>query len=159
MGAAYPPSPVLRFVLRTLLRLLVHLPVAIVGTVLTWPVYRLVGEIVKRATRDPDQVATLKVFGALILFPLTWTLEGWLVSRYLGSCWLGTALTLAAPLAAYSALLFNDQRTVFWREARAYLLLRTRRRLAAELKARREEVLREVESLERLYALEEEKNR
>ncbi len=145
VGAAYPPSPVLRFVFKSLLRLLVHLPVAVVGTVLTWPVYRLVGEIVKRATQSSDQVATYKVFGALILFPLTWMLEGWLVSHYLGSCWLGAAVTLLAPFAAYGALLFHDQRAVFWREARAYLLLRTRRRLAAELKTRREEVLRQVE--------------
>jgi glycerol-3-phosphate O-acyltransferase / dihydroxyacetone phosphate acyltransferase len=154
VGAAYPPSPVLRFVLKSLLRLLVHLPVAIVGTVLTWPVYRLVGEIVKRATRDPDQIATYKVFGALILFPLTWLLEGWLVARVLweqpASCWLGAAVTLCAPFAAYGALLFHDQRAVFWREARAYLLLRTRR-LAAELKTRRQEVLRQVEDLESLY--------
>lgn len=151
VGAAYPSSPVLRFVLRSLLRLLVHLPVAVVGTVLTWPVYRLVGEIVKRAIRSSDQIATYKVFGALILFPLTWILEGWLVSHYLESCWLGAAVTLLAPFAAYSALLFHDQRTVFWREARAYLLLRTRRRLTAELKTRREEVLRQVGDLERLY--------
>jgi 1-acyl-sn-glycerol-3-phosphate acyltransferase len=151
VGAAYPPSPVLRFVLRALLRLLLHLPIAIVGTLLTWPVYRLVGEIVKRATRDPDQIATLKVFGALILFPLAWILEGWLVSRYLGGCWLGAAVTLTAPFTAYGALLFHDQRAVFWKEARAYLLLRTRRRLAAELKARREEVLRQVEELQDLY--------
>jgi glycerol-3-phosphate O-acyltransferase/dihydroxyacetone phosphate acyltransferase len=159
VGAAYPPSPVLRFVLRSLLRLLIHLPVAIVGTVLTWPVYRLVGEIVKRATQSSDQVATYKVFGALILFPLTWILEGWLVARYLQSCWLGAAVTLLAPFAAYGALLFHDQRAVFWREARAYLLLRTRRRLKAELKARREEVWRQVEFLERLYASEEQKSR
>ena len=159
VGAAYPPSPVLRFVLRSLLRLLVHLPVAIVGTVLTWPIYRLVGEIVKRAIRSSDQVATYKVFGALILFPLAWILEGWLVSRYLKSCWLGTAVTLLAPFAAYGALLFHDQRAIFWRETRAYLLLRTRWRLTAALKARREEVLRQVELLERLYALEEQKNR
>lgn len=151
VGAAYPPSPVLRFVLQSLLRLLVHLPVAIVGTVLTWPVYRLVGEIVKRATRDPDQIATYKVFGALILFPLTWILEGWLVAHYVESCWLGAAVTLLAPFAAYGALLFHDRRAIFWREARAYLLLRTRRRLAAELKERREEVLRQVEELEDLY--------
>jgi glycerol-3-phosphate O-acyltransferase / dihydroxyacetone phosphate acyltransferase len=151
VAAAYPPSPVLRFVVRSLFRLLIHLPIAIVGTLLTWPVYRLVGAIVRRATRDPDQAATLKVFGALILFPLAWIAEGWLVGHYLGG-WIGVAVALAAPFAAYGALLFHDQRVVFLREARAYLLLRTRRKLAAELKARREAVLREVEELERLYA-------
>jgi len=153
VAAAYPPSPVLRFAARSLFRLLIHLPVAVVGTILTWPVYRLVGAIVRRATRDPDQVATLKVFGALILYPLAWIAEGWALSHYLGA-WIGLAVTLAAPFMAYGALLFHDQRLVFWREARAYLLLRTRRRLAAELKARREAVLWEVEELEGLYVAE-----
>ena len=82
---------------------------------------------------------------------LTWIAEGWLVAHYLGGCWLGAAVTLTAPFTAYGALLFHDQRAVFWKEARAYLLLRTRRRLAAELKTRREEVLRQVKELETLY--------
>jgi hypothetical protein len=139
---------VFRFVGRALLRLLVHLPVAILGTILTWPVYSIVGPIVRRVTRQPDQTATFRVFGALILFPIAWSLEGWLVTRYVGGCWLGAAVTLSAPFTAYGALLFHDQRAVFWAESRAFLLLRTQRRLAAELKARREEVLRQVEELE-----------
>ena len=151
VAAAYPPSPVLRFVGRTLLRLLLHLPVAVVGTVLSYPVYRIVGPLVRRLTRNPDQVATYKVLGALFLFPLAWIAEGWLAGRYFGG-WIGAAVALSAPFTAYGALLFHDRRAVFWHEARAYLLLRTRRRLAAELKARREEVLRQVEELEALYS-------
>ena len=146
VAAAYPPSPVLRFVVQTLLRLLLHLPIAAVGTLLSYPVYRIVGPLVRRLTRDPDQVATLKVIGALILFPLAWIAEGWLVGHYFGA-WIGAVVTLAAPFTGYGALLFHDRRTIFWREARAYLILRTRKRLAAELKARREAVLRQVEEL------------
>jgi glycerol-3-phosphate O-acyltransferase / dihydroxyacetone phosphate acyltransferase len=150
VGAAYPPSPVARFVRRTLLRLLVHLPVAAVGTALNYPTYRLIGSIVKRATRDPDQTATYKVFGALLLFPLTWLAERWLAGHYLGG-WIGLAVALLAGPAGYLALLFHDRRAIFWHEARAYLLLRTRRRLAAELKERREKVLTQVEELAALY--------
>jgi hypothetical protein len=152
VGAAYPPSPVARFVGRSLLRLLVHLPVAAVGTVLNYPTYRLIGEIVKRATRDQDQTATFKVFGALLLFPITWIAEGWLAGHYLGlGGRIGTAVALLAGPTGYIALLFHDRRAIFWHEARAYLLLRTRRRLAAELRTRREAVLRQVEELAALY--------
>ena len=151
VGAAYRLSPVTRFVVRSLLRMLIHLPLAIVGTILTWPVYRLVGAIVKRATRNADQVATLKVLGAILLFPLTWIAEGFLLGHYLGP-WIGALLALTAPFTAYIALLFHDQRTVFWKESRAYLLLRTRRRLAAELKEKRETVLHQVEDLAQLAA-------
>ncbi|MFY9826971.1 MAG: 1-acyl-sn-glycerol-3-phosphate acyltransferase [Thermoanaerobaculia bacterium] len=154
VGAAYRLSPAVRFVARSLVRMLLHLPVALVGAVLTWPVYRLVGAIVKRATKDPDQVATYKVLGAILLFPLAWIAEGVIAGIY-SRGWIGAALALTAPFTAYSALLFNDQRFAFWRESRAYLLLRTRRRLAAELKEKRENVLRQVEDLARLREAEE----
>ncbi len=149
VAAAYPPSPVLRFVIKTLLRLLFHLPIAVVGTLLSYPIYRIVGPLVRRLTRDPDQVATLKVIGSFFLFPLAWIAEGWLAGHYFGG-WIGAAVALAAPFTGYGALLFHDRRTIFWREARAYLILRTRKRLAAELKAKREAVLRQVEELEAL---------
>jgi glycerol-3-phosphate O-acyltransferase/dihydroxyacetone phosphate acyltransferase len=152
VGAAYPPSPVARFVGRSLLRLLVHLPLAAIGTVLNYPVYRLIGEIVKRVNRNADQTATFKVFGALLLFPLTWIAEGWLAGHYLGlGPRIGTAVALLAAPTGYVALLFHDRRAICWHEARAYLLLRTRRRLAAELKTRREAVLRQVEELAALH--------
>jgi glycerol-3-phosphate O-acyltransferase/dihydroxyacetone phosphate acyltransferase len=150
VGATYRLPPAVRFVGRSLVRMLIHLPVAIVGAILTWPVYRLVGAIVKRVNDHPDQTATLKVIGSLLLFPLTWIAEGVLTGHY-SRGWIGALLALTAPFTAYSALLFNDQRSAFWRESRAYLLLRTRRRLAAELKEKREAVLRQVEELERLW--------
>jgi 1-acyl-sn-glycerol-3-phosphate acyltransferase len=149
VAAAYPPSPVLRFVGRTLLLLLLHLPIAVIGTLLSYPVYRIVGPLVRRLTRDPDQVATLKVIGSFFLFPLAWIAEGWLAGHYFGP-WIGLAVAFAAPITGYGALLFHDRRTIFWHEARAYLILRTRKRLAAELKKRREAVLRQVEELEAL---------
>jgi 1-acyl-sn-glycerol-3-phosphate acyltransferase len=151
VGAAYPPSPVLRFAGRSLLRLLVHLPLAAIGTLLNYPVYRLIGEVVKRVLRLPaDQTATYKLFGALLLFPLAWIGEGFLAAHYLGA-WIGAAIALLAPPTGYLALLFHDRRAIFWHEARAYLFLRTRRRLAAELKDRRDAVLRQVEELAALY--------
>ena len=157
MGALFyrPSSPVLHFIVNSLLRLLVHLPLAALGTLLNYPVYRLVGELVQRLLRLPaDQTATYKVFGALLFFPVAWIAEGCLAGHYLGGYlgpWIGVAVALAAPLTGYIALLFHDRRAIFWHEARAYLLLRTRRRLAGELKERREAVLRQVEELASLY--------
>jgi glycerol-3-phosphate O-acyltransferase / dihydroxyacetone phosphate acyltransferase len=153
VGAAYRLPPAVRFVGRSLVRMLIHLPVALIGAILTWPVYRLVGAIVKRVNDHPDQTATLKVIGSLLLFPLAWIAEGVLVGHY-SRGWIGALLALTAPFTAYRALLFNDQRAAFWRESRAYLLLRTRRRLAAELKEKREAVLRQVEDLARLWEIE-----
>ena len=151
VAAAYPFSPVLRFTGRTLLRLLIHLPLAILGTVLNWPTYRLIGLVAPLAARrEPDQVATYKLFGAVLFFPLTWIAEAWLAARWWG-WWAAPAVLLLAPLAGWAAVLFHETHTAFWKEARAYLLLRTRRRVAEQLKACRETVLEEVGKLEDLW--------
>lgn len=151
VAAVYPTGGVLRFVGRTLFRLLVYLPVAAAGTVLNWPPYRLAGEIARWAVRTADQKATYKVFGSLFLFPLTWLAESLLAVRYLGGWPAGLLVLLAAPVTGHAALFFHDSRVIFWREARAFLLLRTRKGLTAELRERREEVFRGVEELEALW--------
>lgn len=150
IAAAYPSLPVLRFVGRTLLRLVFPLPLALIGTVLNWPPYRLVGEIVRRVVRTGDQQATYKLFGSLFLFPVFWLLEAWLAGRWLG---LGAALVtfLAGPVTALATLRFHETGAAFLRESRAYLLLRFRKKLAAELRHRREELFRQVEELGKLY--------
>lgn len=151
VAAAYPFSPVLRFIGRTLLRLLIHLPLAILGTILNWPTYRLIGLIAPLVAKGiPDQVATYKLFGAVLFFPLTWIAEAVLAGRWLG-WWSAPLVLLLAPLAGWAALLFHETHTSFWKEAWAYLLLRTRRRVAEQLKSCRETVLREVGELEELW--------
>ncbi|HYU34261.1 MAG TPA: lysophospholipid acyltransferase family protein [Thermoanaerobaculia bacterium] len=151
VAAAYPVSPVLRFVGRTLLRLLIHLPLAVIGTVLNGLTYKLIGPLVILvARRVPDQIATYKLFGAVLLFPLTWIAEALLAARWLG-WWAAPLVLLLAPLAGWAALLFHETHTAFWREAWAYLLLRTRRRVAEQLRACRETLLEEVGKLEELW--------
>lgn len=151
VASAYPPSPVIRFVVTTLLRLLVHLPLAAVGTVLNFVPFWLVRAVAWAVRRHPDQVATYKVFGGLFLYPLAWIAEAVLAARWTDNPWLGALVFLAGPLTGYAAMLFHERSELFWTEARAYLVLRTKRRLAAELKALRERILREVEDLAALY--------
>jgi 1-acyl-sn-glycerol-3-phosphate acyltransferase len=151
VAAAYPFSPVLRFAGRTLLRLLIHLPMAVVGTVLNWLTYRLIGPVANLVARGiPDQIATYKLFGAVLLFPLTWIAESLLASHYLG-WWTAPLILFLAPISGWAALLFHETHKGFWQEAWAYLLLRTRRRVAEKLRGCRERVLREVGELEDLW--------
>jgi 1-acyl-sn-glycerol-3-phosphate acyltransferase len=149
VAAAYPASPVARFVGRTLLRLLVYLPLALVGMVLNVVPYQVVRVIAGRS-QDGDQKATLKVFPSLILYPATWILEGWLAGHELGWRW-GLAVALAGLPTGYVAMRFDERREHFVREARAYLVLRTRKRAAAELRERREDVYRKVTALAQAY--------
>jgi len=140
VAAAYPIPSVLRFVAATLLRLLVYLPLALVGTLLNIIPYYLIRLISKLAAREnPDQQATYKVFPGLLLYHLAWLAEAWAAGRYAGASW-GVLTFLAAPPTGYSAIRFHEQRERFARQARAYLLLRTRRKIGEELRARRAEV-------------------
>jgi glycerol-3-phosphate O-acyltransferase/dihydroxyacetone phosphate acyltransferase len=156
VAATYPRRPVLRWLGRTVLRLLVQLPLGILGAALNWLPYRLVGEIAARATREPDMPASFKVFGGVVFFPLAWGLEAALAARLAGpplSLRLAAAavVLVAGPLSGWMALHFDDRRGSLWREARAFLLLRSRRALGAELRRRREAALGEVSELARLY--------
>jgi glycerol-3-phosphate O-acyltransferase/dihydroxyacetone phosphate acyltransferase len=149
VAAAYPVSPVARFVGKTLFRLLVYLPVAIVGTILNLLPYQIVRAIAGRS-KDGDQKATLKVFPALAIYPFCWLAEALAV----GYGWGGKAGILTFLLClptGYVAMLFDERRERFVREARAYLVLRTRGRAAAELREKREAVYRGVTGLVEAY--------
>jgi len=156
VAAAYPLPPVARYVGRSLFRLLVHLPLALIGMALNWPTYRLLGEIAGRATAEPDMPATYKVFGGLILFPATWVgeaaLAAWMARGQgrAGAWTAGLAVLLLAPATAYAALRFDDARAALLREARAWLVLRARGELAADLRARRLAAARQVAALAEL---------
>lgn len=151
VAARYPPAGVARFIGRSLLRLLVHLPVALAGTALNALPYLIVTAIARRVSHAPDQVATWKVFPSLLVYPLCWIAQGIAVGAWLDRPWLGLLAVVAAPITGYAALRFHETRLNFAREARAYLLLRTRGRLAAELRTMREEVYRQVQSLVEEY--------
>src|SRR6185295_19449582 len=147
VAADYPASPVVRFVAGTLARLLFHLPLALVGTVLNILPYELVGAIAHRAGRkEPDLEATFKLLGSLVLYPLCWAGEAALAGWKLGGAW-ALAVALAAPLTGWSALRFWESGQRLVREARGFLVLRTRGDLKKELRERRAEVVRGLDEL------------
>jgi glycerol-3-phosphate O-acyltransferase/dihydroxyacetone phosphate acyltransferase len=156
VAASYPAAPAVLWVGRTALRLVVYLPLAVVGIVLNWLPYRLVGEIAARGARTADVPASFKVFGGMVLFPLAWLIEAalaaWIAAPQPQARVAAALLTLVAgPATGWVALRFDDRRGQLWREARAYLLLRSRRAIADELRARRETAAREVAALVELY--------
>jgi glycerol-3-phosphate O-acyltransferase / dihydroxyacetone phosphate acyltransferase len=162
VAAEYAPEPVLRFLTHSLGRLLLTLPPAVVGTVLNYLPYRLVGFLAGWVAHLPDQQATYKIFPALLAYPAFWlgeaALAGWAVARHGPPGgpgwhpWAAAGLTLLlAPVTGWVALRFHETRRWFRDEARAFLVLRTRRSLQRELARRRAAVLEEIDALEALY--------
>ena len=141
----------------TLAALLVALflaPPALVGVLAHAPAYNLVGPLATRLSRgDTDIVATIKVLGAFLFFPLTWAALG----TAAGLAWglpLGLLVGLSLPVLGYLALLLLER----WEATRAALralgLSLFRRRAFVRLRREREAIVEEMRSLDALRAAE-----
>jgi 1-acyl-sn-glycerol-3-phosphate acyltransferase len=84
--------------------LLILLPIALLGAIIQWPTYRLIGALANRFSRGEDEVvATIKCIGALVFYPLTWFAIAALVATRAGL--VAALLTLIIlPLLSYIAL-------------------------------------------------------
>lgn len=158
VAARYPLPGVARWLARTLALLAGWLPLALAGTALNVVPYLAVTAIAPIFGRPEDQRATFKVYPALALYPLAWAAEAWAAARWTAAAGAGewrwaaaVGLLIAAPLTGYAALAFHDRRRRLFAEVRAFLTLALRRRLADELRRRREAVRQGVEELVALW--------
>ncbi len=144
------PSPTLRGSVTTLSALLVTLPLAVIGAIINYPTYRLIGFLATHLTHEEELVATIKAVGGMALYPLTYLLCGVLAAWQFGWIW-GVVCVLLFPLLGYIALRFFEQlddvigrtRTLTWRVARSAAfarLMRTRVALRDEIAALAEEL-------------------
>jgi glycerol-3-phosphate O-acyltransferase/dihydroxyacetone phosphate acyltransferase len=93
-----------RLSLARLFRVVVMLPIALVGAVLNYPTYRLIGVLAKRVSKGEGAVtATIKFLAALALYPLTYIAFGLFVGMRFG--WIsGVATAVVLPFISYVAL-------------------------------------------------------
>lgn len=110
---------------RTLLRFLVMLPLALVGMVIHWPAYQLVGPLAAGFAPEYDVVATTKIMVAATAFPLTWIAVALVVGWNFGPGW-GAVAFVVTPFTGYVALLFLERldRVIGGTRALALLLVR-----------------------------------
>jgi len=132
------------FVGRSLLLFALTAPFAVVGTVLHYPAYRAAGFFALQFSRgDDDIVATIKVLGSLLFFPLTWAAAATAAGLLLH--WPAALAALAlAPACAYAALLFWERVDRLIAGARSLGLFLFRRRGWARLCAEREAIRQEI---------------
>jgi 1-acyl-sn-glycerol-3-phosphate acyltransferase len=128
-----------------LFRLLVLLPLAVVGAIAHFPAYQLIAILAKRYARsEASMLATIKLLGGLALYPLTYIAFAVVVGSFLGAiAALATALLL--PILGWIALravedvdgVIGDLRAVLHRVFRQY----GHARLVAQREAIRDEML------------------
>ncbi len=123
-------------------------PPAFLGLLAHAPAYRLVGPLARRLSRgDTDIVATIKVLGAFLFFPLTWIALGLAAGLSWGFS-LGLLVGLALPLLGYLALLLLERWEVTAAALRALGLSLFRRRAFARLVAERDALAAEMAALD-----------
>jgi glycerol-3-phosphate O-acyltransferase / dihydroxyacetone phosphate acyltransferase len=146
VGAQYPRAQVASFLARSLLFLLLRLPLATAGALVNALPYRACGMLGARVARSPDQPATHMLIGGMVLFPLTWAAASALAAWWAGGA-AALAVALLGPLGGYAAMRFRDRLLLLVAEARAYLLLRRGGRFKQRLEGLRQEIRRELLAL------------
>lgn len=97
--------------LRTVSKLLLLAPFALVGAALGWVPYRLTGIIAGRyAKGDEDVLGTVKLLGGLLFIPLAWVIQALVVGYFVG--WpFGVAIPVLGAACGYVSLLFDETLT------------------------------------------------
>ncbi len=146
LPSAYPASVVGRYALREGLSLLLGFPLAAWGLATHVAPYQATRLTVRLRRPEGDVEATVKILAGLILYPLCWLAEGWLVWRVGGGALLALFVALLAP-TGFFALGWWERWTRVRREARGFLHFLTRRDLHARLRQRRRALGQELRML------------
>jgi hypothetical protein len=121
-------------------------PLALLGTVIHYPAYRLAGYFARRLSHNAeDIVSTIKIVAAMLLFPLTWVVTTFAAYK-VGGWKVMVAAMVLAPLSGYLSVRFFEELDRFVGSLRGLLYFFTRRifflRLIAERRAIYEEILK-----------------
>jgi 1-acyl-sn-glycerol-3-phosphate acyltransferase len=146
LGRPYTVRVVLRWLVTNAARLVVNLPLAIVGMVLHAAPYVLTHAVVRRLRATEEEEATDKMAVGLVLYPMFWAAEGWVVWRVAGSLGLAVVLFLLVP-SGLVALAWRARLERAARQARAFARFLADRRLHEDLVAEREALARDVARL------------
>jgi 1-acyl-sn-glycerol-3-phosphate acyltransferase len=136
-----------RYALRSAAALGLLLPLALLGTTLHWPAYRLSGALARRISGGyEDMVATIKLLAAMALFLVTWAAAATVAGLHAG--WPAAVFAaLAGPASGLAALVFWERFATVGAAARGLLLFATRRNTLARLHADRAAIRAAIQGL------------
>lgn len=130
-----------------LFRVLILLPLAVIGAFVSYPAYRLIGLLAERFSKGSGAVvATIKFLAALALYPLTYIVIALMVGASLGLAW-GVAIGVALPFLGYIALRVFEEFDDIIGDVRALAHRIFRRYGHARLVAQREAIRREMNAI------------
>jgi 1-acyl-sn-glycerol-3-phosphate acyltransferase len=146
LGQPYTVKLVVSYVVSNLSWLALGLPLACWGIVSHAAPYWATGWIVKRLARTSEEEATDKMAVGLVIYPMLWIAEGWLVWRLSGRGALGVFALLIVP-SGLLALVWRERLGRVARQARAFLSFLTDRGLHRRLLDERRALVAELREL------------
>jgi 1-acyl-sn-glycerol-3-phosphate acyltransferase len=135
---------VLGYAVRQLAILLGGLPLALWGLGSHAVPYWLTWAAAKLLRPEPDAEATYKLVAGVVMYPLAWIAEGWLLWRWGGGGPLAFFVVLLIP-GGFFALAWSERLRRLYRESRALLRLLVDRDLGRHLGGRRRAILDEMD--------------
>ncbi len=135
---------------RRLAVIVVGYPAAAYGWLFNFLPYLITGRLAVAFGGGRDVVATYKIYGGLLFFPLFYALQGVLLGVAFGPWWAVGAVLLGGPCGLW-AMRYYALRAEFVRLAAAGLSLRTKRDTLARLVEMRGEVLEALRPLVDMY--------
>lgn len=141
-----PPGArvVLPYAMRQLAILLGGLPLALWGLATHAVPYWLTWAAAKLLRPEPDVEATYKLAAGVVMYPLAWIVEGWLLWGWGGGWLLALFAVLLIP-GGFFALAWSERLRRLYREGRALIRLLVDRDLGRHLGERRRAILDEMD--------------
>jgi glycerol-3-phosphate O-acyltransferase / dihydroxyacetone phosphate acyltransferase len=146
LGQRYTARLVTRYAFSNALNLVVMLPLALAGMLAHAVPYALTDVVARRLVTTAEEEATDKMAAGLVLYPLCWILEGWLVWQWGGARALAAFALLLVP-SGLVALAWRERLERVGRQARAFARFIVDRRAARGLLAERRALVEEAEAL------------
>lgn len=146
LGQRYTARMVTRYALSNALNLAVMLPLALAGMVAHAVPYALTDLVARRLMDTAEEEATNKMAAGLVLYPVSWLVEGWLVWRWAGGRALAVFAVLLLPCGLV-ALAWRERLSRVRRQARAFGRFLVDRQREHGLLAERRALVEEAEAL------------
>jgi len=149
LGQPYTARIVVRWIVTNATRPAVTLPLALWGMASHALPYGLTRAAVAAMRRTEEEEATDKMAAGLVLYPLCWAAEAWMLARWAGAGMLALFLVLLAP-SGLTALAWRERLGRVIRQARAFARFLIDRRLHTDLIAERRALVDEATALAEL---------
>ena len=146
LSQGYQLRAVLRYALRQGLALVLGLPLALWGLVNHILPYGLTAVTVRALDPEADVESTYKVAVGLVVYPLCWLLEGWVIWRLGGGALLAVFVLSLLP-TGFFALSWTQRLDRVRRDTRGLLTVLMDRELRSHLLERRRAIMAEFQEL------------